>query len=136
MPLIVTTSPDLLALGDVPFIRLTTFRRSGEPVGTTVWVAREGDSLVAFTPVGAGKLKRIRHTKRVEVVQSSRGGKVDVDAPSVEAVAEIDSSASTLAQVSGLLSKKYGLEFKLVMLMEKVFSRGSRDRDVIRITAA
>ncbi len=135
MGLIVTDSPDLLAMGDVPFIRLTTFRKTGEPVGTTVWVARDGDSLVAFTPVGAGKLKRLRHTKRVEVVQSSRGGRVADDARSVEAVAEVDSSDSTLAHVSGLLSKKYGLQYQLIMVMEKVFSKGLRDRDVIRIMA-
>lgn len=126
---------DLLTLGDAPFIRLTTFRKTGEPVGTTVWVARDGDSLVVFTPVGAGKLKRLRHTKRVRVVQSSRRGAVADDAQSVEAVAEIDSSDSTLGHVSGLLSKKYGVQYKLVMLMEKVFSRGSRERAVIRITS-
>lgn len=125
---------DLLTLGDAPFIRLTTFRRSGEPVGTTVWVARDGDSLVVFTPVGAGKLKRLRHTKRVQLVSSSRRGVVADDAQSVEAVAEIDSSERTLRHVSGLMSKKYGVEYKLVMLVEKVFSRGSRERDVIRIT--
>ncbi|MDN5769099.1 MAG: PPOX class F420-dependent oxidoreductase [Humibacillus sp.] len=131
-----TDSPDLLALGDVPFIRLTTFRRSGEPVGTTVWVARDGESLVVFTPVGAGKLKRLRHTRRVEVAPSSRRGTVADHARTVEAVAEVDPSAATLAHVSSLLSKKYGFQYKLVMLVEKVFSRGSRDRDVIRITAA
>ena len=129
-----TSSPDLLALGDEPFIRLTTFRRSGEPVGTTVWVARDGDSLVVFTPVGAGKLKRLRHTNRVEVAASSRGGAVARDAASVEAVADIDPSAATLAHVSTLLSAKYGFQYRLVMLVEKLFSRGSRDRDVIRIT--
>lgn len=132
----VSETPDLLALGDVPFIRLTTFRKTGEPVGTTVWVARDGDSLVVFTPVGAGKLKRLRHTKRVEVVESSRGGKVADDAPSVEAVAEIDSSAVTLAHVSRLLIKKYGIQYKLIMVIEKPFSKGSRARDVIRITSA
>ncbi|OFE15478.1 hypothetical protein BA895_06070 [Humibacillus sp. DSM 29435] len=124
----------MLTLGDAPFIRLTTFRRSGEPVGTTVWVARDGDSLVVFTPVGAGKLKRLRHTKRVQLVPSSRRGVVADDAQSVEAMAEIDSSESTLRHVSALLNKKYGVEYKLVMLVEKVFSRGSRERDVIRIT--
>lgn len=128
-------APDLLALGDVPFIRLTTFRKTGEPVGTTVWVARDGDSLVVFTPVGAGKLKRLRHTKRVEVVESSRGGKVADHAPSIEAVAEIDSSDRTLAHVSDLLSKKYGIQYTLIVVLEKLFSKGSRDRDVIRITS-
>lgn len=130
-----SSATDLLGLGDKPFVRLTTFRRSGEPVGTTVWVARDGDSLVVFTPVGAGKLKRLRHTKRVELVESSRGGKVDDDATSVTATAEIDSSAATLGHVSDLLARKYGFQYKIVMLIEKVFSKGSRDRDVIRITA-
>lgn len=128
-------STSLLALGDARFIRLTTFRRSGEPVGTTVWVARDGESLVAFTSVGSGKLKRLRHTNRVEVVESSRSGQVDSGAVPVEAVGHIDSSSTALHHVTELLKRKYGLQYRVIVLMEKAFSRGSRDRDVIRITA-
>lgn len=128
------TSAALLALGDQRFVSLTTFRRTGEPVPTTVWVARDGDALVAFTPVKAGKLKRLRHTSRVEVVESSRRGKVDDAARPVVGEAQVDTSASGLAHVSGILRRKYGIEYRLVMLVEKLFSKGSRERHVIRIT--
>ena len=38
-----------LALGASDFIQLTTFRRTGEPVPTPVWVVPDGDALAVFT---------------------------------------------------------------------------------------
>ena len=38
----------LLSLADARFVSLTTFRRSGAPVSTPVWVARDGGSLVVL----------------------------------------------------------------------------------------
>lgn len=93
-------------------------------MGTPAWVARDGDSLVVFTPLGAGKLKGLQHTKRVEGAPSSRRGTVDVNDPSVEAVAQIDPSAPTLRHVSKLLSAKHGVEYELVMPLEKGCSQG------------
>jgi len=41
-------------MADARFVSLTTFRRSGEPVSTPVWVGRDGGSLVVLTPdIGA-----------------------------------------------------------------------------------
>jgi hypothetical protein len=37
------------ALGDQRFISLMTFRMSGDPVSTPVWVGRDGNSLVVTT---------------------------------------------------------------------------------------
>lgn len=78
------TSSPLLALGDRDFIRLTTFRRTGEPVPTPVWVVPDGDHLSVFTPAGTGKLKRVRHTPRVTVAECSRRGAVADDVVPVE----------------------------------------------------
>ncbi len=42
------------------FLRLTTFRRSGEAVPTPVWFAAVDGGLGVFTSADAGKVKRIR----------------------------------------------------------------------------
>jgi uncharacterized protein len=64
------------ALGDERFVFLTTFGKSGEPVSTPVWIARDGGALVVTTPATSGKVKRIRNSPRVEVRPCSRRGRV------------------------------------------------------------
>ena len=81
----------LHSLGDAKFVSLTTFRRSGERVSTPVWVARDGDALVVTTPEGSGKVKRLRHNPRVEMVPCSRRGRVDEDVEPVAGVVQIRS---------------------------------------------
>lgn len=128
---------DMLALGEVHFIRLTTFRKNGEPVGTTVWVARDGDSLVVFTPQGTGKLKRLAHTARVELVACNRRGHVADDARPVAGEASVETDPALVSHVAALMSKKYGVEYRLFMTVESVVSAVRRkrkpDRAVIRI---
>jgi PPOX class probable F420-dependent enzyme len=58
------------------FLNLTTYRKSGQPVVTTVWFAQVGDTLYGLTESGAGKIKRIRHTPRVSVAPSTASGKI------------------------------------------------------------
>lgn len=66
-----------VTLADARFIDLVTYRRSGEPVGTPVLFALDGDRLLVRTAHDAGKLKRLRHTSAVEVAPcDSRGRRV------------------------------------------------------------
>lgn len=53
---------------------LTTHRRSGDPVHTTVWFAQVGDRVYVTTMNGAGKAKRIRNSEQVVVAPSDRMG--------------------------------------------------------------
>jgi hypothetical protein len=41
-------------------INLTTYRKGGQPAGTTVWFAQVGDTLPGMPEPQAGKCKRIR----------------------------------------------------------------------------
>lgn len=125
-----------LALGASDFIQLTTFRRTGEGVPTPVWVVPDGDTLAVFTPAGTGKLKRIRHTPRVTVAECSRRGRVDDDVVPVEAHATATADPAEVDRVTRLLAGKYGLQFKIAMLAERVFARGKRRREVIHIRPA
>ena len=47
------------------YVRLTTFRRSGEPVHTPVWFAEHDGRLYVTTDPHSGKMKRIRNDEQV-----------------------------------------------------------------------
>lgn len=107
-------------LGDEQFVSMTTFRKDGTPVPTTVWLARDGDDLVVTTMDGTGKVKRLRHTPRVELVPSSRTGQVADGATPVEAEAVVFDDEAGLARLRSLLVEKYGLLARTMMLAQKV----------------
>jgi uncharacterized protein len=122
-----------LDLGASDFIQLTTFRRSGQGVPTPVWVVPDGGALAVFTPAGTGKLKRIGHTARVTVAECNRRGRVADDVEPVAATATTTADPAEVERVTRLLAAKYGLQFRLFMLVERVLSRGERRREVIHI---
>ncbi len=125
----------LRALGDERFVSLTTFRRTGVPVATAVWIARDGDDLVVTTPAGSGKVKRLRHDSRVELRPCDRFGRVADDAEVVVATAEIVGPDVDEPRREGLLRDKYGLEYRAIIGVEKLSRRGG-DRLILRISAA
>ncbi|WP_298462361.1 PPOX class F420-dependent oxidoreductase [uncultured Cellulomonas sp.] len=124
----------LAALGDTSFVSLTTFRRTGAPVSTPVWVARDGDVLVVTTPVDSGKVKRLRHTPRVELRPCSRTGTVAEGAPTVVGHAEVLTDPAAMERPTALLRDKYGWEYRVMMLVERVAARRQRQRAIVRIT--
>jgi PPOX class probable F420-dependent enzyme len=132
----VTLTPDLTALGDAKFVALTTFRRSGVGVPTTVWVGRDGDALVVTTPTGSGKVKRLRHDERVELRPSSRRGTIDTSVPPVAGVAEVVEGPVAMDRLGEVMGAKYGLEYRLVMGVERLLRRGAPQRVMLRITPA
>lgn len=94
------------ALDSHEFINLTTYRKSGAAVVTPVWFAKDGDRLYVMTGASAGKVKRIRHTARVEVAPSDRQG-----APLGQAqpgYARILAAAEA-QRANRLLTNKYGI---------------------------
>jgi PPOX class probable F420-dependent enzyme len=127
-------TPVLADLGHERFVSLTTFRRSGEPVPTPVWVLPDGRALVVSTPADAAKLKRIRNDPRVTLQPCDRRGKVDPMAPLVEGTAEIITDSAASEAVSRRLQGKYGLEFRIFSIVEWVLRWGNSDRVVLRIT--
>lgn len=124
-------------LAEERFVALTTFRRDGTPVPTTVWVAEDGADLVVTTPAGSGKVKRLRHDPRVRLVPSSRRGQVPPGATPVDGSATIVDPAEDpdrFARLSALFPAKYGLEYRAMMVIEKVVTRGKgADRFILLI---
>jgi PPOX class probable F420-dependent enzyme len=121
-------------LADEKFVSLTTFRKSGVGVPTPVWIGRDGDALVVTTPVGSGKVKRLRSNRAVELRPCSRRGTVDDDAPTVTAVAEVLEGDAAMRRLDEVLKPKYPLEYRIVMAIERLLRRGSPQRVMLRIT--
>jgi uncharacterized protein len=128
-----TQAPTLPNLGGERFVLLTTYRRSGEPVQTPVWVLPDAGAAIVSTPEGAGKLKRLRNDPRVTIAPCDRRGNVDEGAPVVEGRAEIITDSAASEAVNRRLSRKYGVEFRLLMALEWVVRRGNNRRVVLRI---
>jgi PPOX class probable F420-dependent enzyme len=122
------------ALADEGFISLTTFRRSGVGVPTTVWVGRDGDALLVTTPRGSGKVKRLGRDSRVQMAPSSRFGKVDDDAPTVTGVGAILDDDAARERCNEVMIEKYGLEYRVMMGIEKLGRKGDDNRVILRIT--
>ena len=95
------------SLSDSEFIVLTTFRKDGTPVPTTVWFAVEGNRLYVQTLKDAGKLKRIRNSSRVTMAPSDARGRVS--GPAVEAVGRVIEGEEALT-AERVLQKRYGLK--------------------------
>ena len=93
-------------LTQAPTVLLTTFRKSGLPVPTPVWVVRIGDELCVWTNPRTGKYKRIRNTPRVTVEPCTFRGK-SLGAP-VEAAGRLLRD-DEVPLVYDAIKKKYGL---------------------------
>ncbi|NQX12345.1 PPOX class F420-dependent oxidoreductase [Microbacteriaceae bacterium VKM Ac-2855] len=127
-------STPLLALGDARYVSLTTFRRSGVPVSTPVWVARDGDALVVTTHLSTGKAKRIRNSGRVEVAPCGMRGRVAPDAPHITGTAAIVTDASARVGHTRALAKKYGWQFRGFELVQRLAKSDPADACILRIT--
>jgi PPOX class probable F420-dependent enzyme len=124
---------DFPTLNRSRFVSLSTFRKTGVAVSTPVWIAADGDDLLVTTPSGSGKLKRLRNNPRVEMQPCSRMGKLADGAPVVVGEATIEPETAAL---EAIFKKKYGAEYWLFLKIEKLFSKGNQEREIIRIRRA
>ena len=91
------------------FLVLTTYRKNGDAVPTTVWFANDQGNIYITTQKQAGKLKRIHHTARVEMTPSDRTGTL-LGEPKVQGNAH-EASADERPQALAALQQKYGEMF-------------------------
>lgn len=116
------------------YIRLTTFRRDGTPVPTPVWLAQDGDAVVVITGAGTGKVKRLRHTRRVLVAPFDSRGRVRPGVRDVEASGELVTAPAELDRIAGLVRQRYGLQYTLAALAYRLRGGPTRHGAAIRIT--
>lgn len=126
-------SPALRAAGRRRYVALTTFRRSGTPVVTPVWIAPAGNALVVMTGGTTGKAKRLRRDPRVRLQECSARGRVRPGAPVVEGEARIVADAAEQRPLLDALARKYGWQLAVVRLVERI-AGADAERVVLRIT--
>ncbi len=69
------TRGDLRSVGEARYGLLVTYRRSGTPVATPVWLAGRGTRLYARSEGNTGKVKRVRANSRAAVAQCTFRGR-------------------------------------------------------------
>lgn len=127
-------SDDVSSLADEKFVSLTTWKKSGERVASAMWLARDGNTLVMWTPADSWKVKRLRRDDRVEMTPCGRSGKVNEAAKTIHGSAVVDADPTETARVKQLIKDKYGFEFHVITFLERIIARGSKDRVVVRVT--
>lgn len=100
-----------MTLGNEKTISITTFRKSGEPIATPVWVVPvEGGRIGFWTSSTSGKAKRLRNNSAVEVVPCSQRGVVAPGATKVSGTAELVTSGPEFDAVQAAVKAKYGFQ--------------------------
>jgi uncharacterized protein len=128
-------SAALIALSRNDYVRLTTFRRTGAPVPTPVWVVadrsalggRDGDLLV-ITGAQAGKVKRLRHNGRVLLVPCDRRGTPQPGAAELEALAEVVVDPAVVRRLRLLVQIKHPLLGRLLLGGQRAGAAAARRR--------
>ena len=129
-----TATTSFPALGDERFVSLATFRRTGIRVATPVWIVKDGSALLVTTPADSGKVKRLRNDPRVEMVPCGRLGKPTTEATPVSGVAEVVDSDDARRRLETVFRRKYGLEYRFFMLVERLLGPRSSPRVMLRVT--
>ncbi len=119
------------------YMRLTTYRKTGEAVPTPVWFARVDDKLYVYTSAKSGKVKRIRRNPVVTVAPCTASGRVT--GPAQEACARImGDDEGRLAREA--IDRKYGLQMRLLGILDSTVgpfrSRASVGPAYLEIIAA
>ena len=104
-----------MTLDKEKYLSLVTYRKSGEPVATAVWVAQVGDELGVITEESAGKVKRIRNNPRVTVTPCDVKGKVLPGATTTDATARLVTGDEAI-RVDRAIRKKYHFAYFLISL--------------------
>lgn len=110
------------------YVSLATFRRDGREVRTPVWVARAGDHLYVFSEGDAGKVKRIRATRRVRVTGCDVRGRLPDDAHWSEGTGRIvgGDERDVMDRAYAALRRKYGWQMAAADFLSRLTGRYDR----------
>jgi uncharacterized protein len=104
------TADSFAALVGAEYALLVTFRRTGEPMPTPVWFGLHSDRAYVESLADAGKVKRLRHDRRVRVAPCTARGRPS--GPFAEGVGRILGPEEEAAAES-TLDRHYGLRRRL-----------------------
>ena len=112
---------DLAARFPGRYLSVTSFKRDGTGVATPVWFVCDGAQLVAVTDLHSGKVRRIRRNPRVLVATCRADGKLR--GVPVPAHAEVLTAASDLDRVRRLLTERYAIAYRPIMMLYRLGHR-------------
>jgi hypothetical protein len=113
------------------YIALVTFRRDGREVTTPVWCVALDGKVYAYSNGNAGKIKRIRATKRVRVAPSDGRGKPL--GKWSEGTGRLVAEPDLAKRVYAGLTRKYGWQYRLIDFFAKLFGK-ARERIAFELT--
>ena len=116
-----TVSHDSHPLAEAAYVQLTTFRRTGVPVHSPVWVAPATDGsgrLAVITLDDTGKTKRLAHTPRVELRRCDVRGRVDADAPTYRGEGVVVRGEDEVGRVRAAIVAKYGWPARVSLIVD------------------
>jgi uncharacterized protein len=102
------------------YLSLTSYRRDGTPVATTVWFVQEKGRLLVETDIESFKVKRIRRNHAVRVAACTAGGRRRGEA--VAARAELLPEYE-VARVHRLITRKYRVDIILILPIYRLWVR-------------
>lgn len=108
--------------GREPYVSLATFRRDGREVRTPVWIAEADGRYYVFSEGDAGKVKRIRATKRVRVAACNFRGALRDDRW-LEGRGRIVAEPEIRERAYASLRRKYGWQMRLGDVFSKLSGR-------------
>jgi len=111
---------DFQALAAAAYVSLESYRRSGAPVRTPVWITAERGKLYCWTLTDTGKVKRIRANSAVRLAKCDARGQLEGEW--VAAQARILVSPDALNAQLQRLRAKYGwkyLAYRLFSLLRR-----------------
>lgn len=96
-------------LATASYVSLTTYRKSGDPVSTPVWVAPLDDGLVVISMADAWKVRRLARDPRATLQECDVRGRVVAGAAIHEFVGRVSREPGDLDRVRKAMSRKYVL---------------------------
>ena len=104
-----------------------------------VWIAPATDTtgaLLVTTTERSGKVKRLRHDRRVQLRPCDRRGVVAANAPTLAAHADIIDAAEDVRRMREAIRAKYGARMKVTAADQGIVDPAEPARVILRITGS
>ena len=112
------------------YVSLATFRRTGEAVATPVWAAFDDGSWYVFSAGNAGKIKRLRNSRRIRLATCDARGRLLGDWHDGHGF--ILEDATDIRRALAALRTKYGVQMWVADTAARLSGRFSK-RAYIRV---
>ena len=108
---------NILQFSNQKYINLETYRKNGQAVQTPVWFVIEGSVIYIRTDKNSGKIKRAKNNPHVRITPCTARGQPKGKWLNGEARIASWSESQFASQ---LLRQKYGLEGKIIRMLNKI----------------